>query len=64
MAVFRHGDLGGDHPESCSHRITFEAFEATVTDLARCLKPGGYLVIDRLLAPPMCIETVFQTLEM
>ena len=31
---------------SCSHRITFEAFEATITDLARCLKPGGYLVIE------------------
>ena len=46
MAVFRHGDLGVDHPESCSHRITFEAFEATITDLARCLKPGRYLVIE------------------
>jgi hypothetical protein len=33
-------------PESCAHRITFEAFEVTVTDLARCLKPRGYLVVE------------------
>ena len=46
MAVFRHGDLGTQHPESCAHRITFEAFEVTVTDLARCLKPRGYLVVE------------------
>lgn len=46
MAVFRHGDLSASDADSCAHRLTFGAFEATVADIARCLKPGGYLVIE------------------
>ena len=46
MAVLRHGDLGYSRPASCEHRITFEAFDSTVVQLARCLKIGGYLVIE------------------
>ena len=46
MAVLRHGNLGYSRPLSCKHHITFEAFDATVSQLARCLKVGGYLVIE------------------
>ncbi len=46
MAVFRHGDLNKIPPPStCRHRIQFADFEQSVHDLARCLKPGGLLVI-------------------
>ncbi|MFZ2403622.1 MAG: class I SAM-dependent methyltransferase [Methylobacter sp.] len=45
MAVLRHGDLGVGNAEFCTHLIRFSDFERTVTDLCRCLKPGGYLVI-------------------
>ena len=44
MAVFRHGDLGS-RPPRCDHLIRFADFERTVTDLARCLRPGGMLAI-------------------
>jgi SAM-dependent methyltransferase len=46
MAVLRHGNLGYSRPASCKRFITFEAFDATVSQLARCLKVGGYLVIE------------------
>jgi 2-polyprenyl-3-methyl-5-hydroxy-6-metoxy-1,4-benzoquinol methylase len=46
MAVFRHGDLAVTRATSCAHRIAFEAFDATVKELTRCLKVGGYLVIE------------------
>jgi hypothetical protein len=46
MAVFRHGNLGYSRPSSCEGHITFEAFDATVTQLARCLKVGGFLVVE------------------
>lgn len=46
MAVLRHGDLGYSRPSSCKHLISFEAFDRTVGQLARCLKVGGYLVIE------------------
>lgn len=45
MAVLRHGDLGANNAEFCTHLLRFSDFERTVTDLCRCLKPGGYLVI-------------------
>lgn len=45
MAVLRHGDLGASRAENCSELIRFADFERTVTGLARCLKPGGYLTI-------------------
>jgi hypothetical protein len=46
MAVLRHGDLGHSRPSSCKDHITFEAFDMTVSQLASCLKAGGYLVIE------------------
>lgn len=45
MSVLRHGKLGASAPESCEHIIRFSDFEKMVTDLCRCLKPGGYLVL-------------------
>jgi SAM-dependent methyltransferase len=46
MAVLRHGDLSYSDVPTCEHRLTFAAFATTVTDLARCVKPGGLLVIE------------------
>ncbi len=46
MAVLRHGDLSDGDRDSCEGVIGFEAFEATVTGLARCVKPGGLLLIE------------------
>jgi len=46
LAVFRHGELGGDPPAArCDHLIRFDAFDRTVAGLARCIKPGGILAI-------------------
>ncbi len=42
MAVFRHGDLN-DGPASCRHLIRFADFNRHTTELARVLKPGGFL---------------------
>ncbi|HLO78250.1 MAG TPA: class I SAM-dependent methyltransferase [Magnetospirillum sp.] len=44
MAVFRHGllDFGADR---CDDYLRFADFERAVNELARCLKPGGLLVI-------------------
>lgn len=44
MAVFRHGDLK-TAPPHCDGLLRFEQFERTVAGLARCLRPGGLLVI-------------------
>jgi len=44
MAVFRDGALGAAPPR-CDHLIRFADFERSVADLARCLKPGGLLVL-------------------
>lgn len=44
MAVFRHGDLES-RPPSCAPLIRFATFERTIAGLARCLRPGGLLVI-------------------
>lgn len=46
MAVLRHGDLSRDGVQRCDHRITFDAFERTVAELARCVRPGGLLIIQ------------------
>jgi SAM-dependent methyltransferase len=44
MAVFRHGALNGAPPR-CAPVLRFADFERTVTGLARCVRPGGLLVI-------------------
>ena len=50
IAVFRHGDLNlSPPPPKCDHRLRFVDFEQSVTDLARCLKPGGLLVIHNAM---------------
>jgi SAM-dependent methyltransferase len=45
MAVLRNGELRTERPDRCDHLISFADFEAIIADLARCLKPGGYLVL-------------------
>jgi SAM-dependent methyltransferase len=50
MAVYRHGKLNVTQPPpKCDHLIRFADFEQSVTDLARCLKPGGLLVIQHAM---------------
>jgi SAM-dependent methyltransferase len=50
MAVFRHGDLNvTPPPPKCDHRLHFAEFEQAVSDLARCLKPGGLLVLHHAM---------------
>jgi SAM-dependent methyltransferase len=50
MAVFRHGDLNvAPPPARCDHRLRFADFEKSVTDLARCVKPGGLLVLHHAM---------------
>jgi SAM-dependent methyltransferase len=45
MAVLRNHELRAKRPDRCDHIISFADFEATIEDFARCLKPGGYLVL-------------------
>jgi SAM-dependent methyltransferase len=45
MAVLRHGALQAEMPERCDAHLGFAQVDALVTDLARCLKPGGFLTI-------------------
>ena len=44
------GDLNiSPPPPESGHRIRFAAFEQSVADLARALKPGGLLVIQHAM---------------
>jgi SAM-dependent methyltransferase len=45
MAVFRHCDLHDRLPPRCDHLIRFADFAQVIEDLARCVKPGGLLVL-------------------
>lgn len=45
MAVLRHGSLGLPGITRCDPLLRFEDFARTVADFARCLMPGGLLVI-------------------
>jgi SAM-dependent methyltransferase len=45
MAVLRHGALGARGMTRCEKYIRFEEFARAVEDFARCLRPGGLLVI-------------------
>lgn len=45
LAVLRHGALQDRVPDNCAPWIQFAAVDQMVTDLARCVKPGGYLAI-------------------
>ncbi len=44
LAVFRHADLN-DGPPTCDGVLRFADFERTVEGLAKCVRPGGLLVI-------------------
>ncbi len=44
MAVYRHGALN-DGPPHCDPLIDFARFERSIALLARCLRPGGLLII-------------------
>jgi 2-polyprenyl-3-methyl-5-hydroxy-6-metoxy-1,4-benzoquinol methylase len=43
MAVLRHGGIGG--APRCDHLIRFSDYERIVSDLARCVRVGGYLIM-------------------
>ena len=45
MAVLRHGTLGASGVTNCEQLLPFAAFARAVEDFARCLKPGGLLII-------------------
>lgn len=45
MAVFRDGSLADPGIDRCDHLIAFSRFSAQIDDIARCLKPGGLLLI-------------------
>lgn len=50
MAIFRHGDLNvAPPPARCDHRLHFADFEQSIADLARCIKPGGLLIIHHAM---------------
>lgn len=66
LAVFRHGELERDRPESCTAVMPFARFAAGVEMLDRVVKPGGWLIIwnshfrlaDTALAPAYTAETL------
>lgn len=45
LAVMRRGDLAGHRGDRCDHLIRFQDFDAQLEDFARCLRPGGLLVL-------------------
>lgn len=45
LAVLRHGALQASIPDSCADFIDFATVDQLTTELARCIKPGGYLAI-------------------
>lgn len=45
LAVLRRGDLARHAGDQCDHLLRFEDFEAQLEDFARCLRPGGLLVL-------------------
>lgn len=45
LAVLVSGDLTTSGAQSCDPVFHFERFDRQVTDFARCLKPGGLLVL-------------------
>lgn len=66
LAVFRHGELERDQPETCTAIMPFSRFAEGVAMLDRVVKPGGWLVIwnshfrmaDTALAPAYLAETI------
>lgn len=46
MAVFRHGALSISQPETCRPFLHFDAYDASIADLVRCLRIGGTLIVE------------------
>ena len=63
LAVFRHGGLQPGPAPRCDHLIKFAAVEQTVTELARCLKSGGFLAIahSNFRFADMAVAASFET---
>lgn len=45
MAVFRHGTLAAERPDSCASILPFSRFAAGIAALDACIEPGGWLGI-------------------
>ncbi len=45
LSVLRHGRLEAERPDNCSAILPFSRFDAIVTQLDNCLKPGGLLFV-------------------
>jgi SAM-dependent methyltransferase len=45
LAVLCHGDLTDTHARHSEPLLRFADFDRTVADLARCLRPGGFLFL-------------------
>ena len=45
MAVFRHGDLEAERPESCAAILPFARFAEGIARLDAVLEPGGWLAL-------------------
>ena len=62
LAVLRHGDLATSGATRSERIIPFANFESMVTDLARCLKIGGFLFIAHSNFR-FCDTTIFRCFE-
>lgn len=60
LALFRHGDLEAQRPQSCQSILPFARFEAGLAMIDGCLEPGGLLAIwhahFRLADTPLAIR--------
>lgn len=45
MAVFRHGVLEAERPDSCAQVLPFARFAQGLAGLDRCLRPGGWMAV-------------------
>ncbi|MBB5878168.1 class I SAM-dependent methyltransferase [Xanthomonas sp. 3498] len=69
LAVLRRGDLAMHRGARCDHLLRFEDVQAQLQDFARCLRPGGLLVLRhanfrlrdteaaRWFDPVLCVAT-------
>lgn len=62
LAVLCHGDLAASGAKRCDPLLHFENFDRVVTDFARCLKPGGLLLLHTTNFR-FCDTAVYQSFE-